>query len=413
MGLHDPVRLLMAVRTRAQYEDMPRPRGTRTGVALLALAATLLVPASAQASRPNVAALQAALTRLHLYQGFVDGVRGPLTRKAVVRFQRRRGLAVDGVAGPQTRHALGRYGRPRLGSRVMKIGSRGWDVAALQYLLQRKGYGPGIADGIFGGLTQAAVVRAQGAASLGVDGLAGRQTISALRGHGSSSADPGSGRFLRPVPGPIGDGFGAPRAGGRSHQGADFPVAYGTRIGAAAAGTTIFAGRNYGGYGNLVVVQHTLGYTTWYAHMSSITSWVGEQRERRHAARIRRLDGLLDRTAPALRDPPLQHADQPRPAAHRRGGEQPRRRRRSRPRHERVQRCGQGRRRRRPARVVLDRSRALLRPRLTQLGFAPRAIARRSSALSSVSSSTPFSIATSRMVRREATASSTISVPLS
>ena len=224
-----------------------------------------------------MAALQAALTRLHLYQGFVDGVRGPLTRKAVVRFQRRRGLAVDGVAGPQTRHALGRYGRPRLGSRVMKIGSRGWDVAALQYLLQRKGYGPGIADGIFGGLTQAAVVRAQGAASLGVDGLAGRQTIRALRGHGSSSADPGSGRFLRPVPGPIGDGFGAPRAGGRSHQGADFPVAYGTRIGAAAAGTTIFAGRNYGGYGNLVVVQHTLGYTTWYAHMSSITSWVGER----------------------------------------------------------------------------------------------------------------------------------------
>ena len=360
-----------------------------------------------------MAALQAALTRLHLYQGFVDGVRGPLTRKAVVRFQRRRGLAVDGVAGPQTRHALGRYGRPRLGSRVMKIGSRGWDVAALQYLLQRKGYGPGIADGIFGGLTQAAVVRAQGAASLGVDGLAGRQTIRALRGHGSSSADPGSGRFLRPVPGPIGDGFGAPRAGGRSHQGADFPVAYGTRIGAAAAGTTIFAGRNYGGYGNLVVVQHTLGYTTWYAHMSSITSWVGEQRERRHAARIRRLDGLLDRAAPALRDPPLQHAGQPRPAAHRRGGEQPRRRRRSRPRHERVHRCGQGRRRRRPARVVLDRSRALLRPRLTQLGFAPRAIARRSSALSSVSSSTPFSIATSRMVRREATASSTISVPLS
>ena len=255
---------------------MPRPRGTRTGVALLALAATLLVPASAQASRANVAALQAALTRLHLYQGFVDGVRGPLTRKAVVRFQRRRGLAVDGVAGPQTRHALGRYGRPRLGSRVMKIGSRGWDVAALQYLLQRKGYGPGIADGIFGGLTQAAVVRAQGAASIGVDGLAGRRTIRALRGHGSSSADPGSGRFLRPVPGPIGDGFGAPRAGGRSHQGADFPVAYGTRIGAAAAGTTIFAGRNYGGYGNLVVVQHTLGYTTWYAHMSSITSWVGE-----------------------------------------------------------------------------------------------------------------------------------------
>jgi murein DD-endopeptidase MepM/ murein hydrolase activator NlpD len=46
---------------------------------------------------------------------------------------------------------------------------------------------------------------------------------------------------------------------------------------AAGVGTTVFAGWNSGGYGNLVVVQHRLGYTTWYAHLSSITSWVGEQ----------------------------------------------------------------------------------------------------------------------------------------
>ena len=45
---------------------------------------------------------------------------------------------------------------------------------------------------------------------------------------------------------------------------------------AAGVGTTVFAGYNSGGYGNLVVVQHRLGYTTWYAHMSRITSWAGE-----------------------------------------------------------------------------------------------------------------------------------------
>jgi hypothetical protein len=257
-------------------EGMSRLRAIVAGVVLSALAGALLAPASAEASRANVAALQSALTRLHVYRGFVDGIRGPLTRSAVLRFQRRRGLAVDGIAGPQTRRALGRYGRPRLGSRVMKMGARGWDVAGLQYMLQRKGYGPGIADGIFGGLTQAAVMRAQSAAGISVDGLAGRQTIGALSGRGGSSTPSGPGRFLRPVPGPTGDGFGAPRAGGRRHQGLDFPVGYGTRIGAAAAGTTIFAGPNYGGYGNLVVVQHALGYTTWYAHMSSITTWVGE-----------------------------------------------------------------------------------------------------------------------------------------
>jgi peptidoglycan hydrolase-like protein with peptidoglycan-binding domain len=233
------------------------------------------VPARADASPANVAALQAALKALHLYGGFVDGIRGPLTRHGVVAFQRRRGLRVDGVAGPQTRRALGWRGRPGLESRVMRVGNRGWDVAALQFLLQRAGHGPGRADGLFGPLTRGAVRRAQSAAGIGVDGLAGPATIDSLRGGDAAPGDPVL--FLRPVQGPIGDGFGAPRGGGRRHEGLDFPVPYGTRVGAAGRGTTIYAGYNSGGYGNLVVIQHRLGFTTWYAHLSSITSWVGEQ----------------------------------------------------------------------------------------------------------------------------------------
>jgi peptidoglycan hydrolase-like protein with peptidoglycan-binding domain len=251
-----------------------------------ALASILFVfafPAHAAASPAEVAALQAALDGLQLYDGYVDGIKGPLTRRGIVSFQRREGLRVDGVAGPQTRRALGWRGRPGLGSRTMRQGNRGWDVAALQFLLQRAGHGPGRADGAFGPLTRAAVMRAQAAAGLGADGLAGPATISALRGGGSGESDsaPPSGpvSFLRPVPGPIGDGFGAVRSGGRVHQGLDFPVPYGTTVGAAGVGTTIFAGYNTGGYGNLVVVQHRLGYSTWYAHLSSITSWVGEQVE--------------------------------------------------------------------------------------------------------------------------------------
>jgi murein DD-endopeptidase MepM/ murein hydrolase activator NlpD len=83
-------------------------------------------------------------------------------------------------------------------------------------------------------------------------------------------------RLLRPVAGPIGDRFGAPRKGRRTHTGIDFPVPAGTRVGAAGVGVTEFAGWNTGGYGNLVVVRHRLGYTTWYAHLSTITTWVGE-----------------------------------------------------------------------------------------------------------------------------------------
>jgi murein DD-endopeptidase MepM/ murein hydrolase activator NlpD len=229
-----------------------------------------------------VAALQAALKSMHLYRGFVDGIKGPLTRRGVTAFQRRRGLAADGIAGPRTRRALGWRGRPALGSRVMHVGNRGWDVAALQFLLQRAGHGPGRADGLFGPLTRGAVRRAQSAAGIGVDGLAGPATIRSLRSGSEDTGQPvsypsGPVSFFRPVPGPIGDGFGAARAGGRTHDGLDFPVPYGTRVGAAGRGTTIYAAYNYGGYGNLVVIQHRLGYTTWYAHLSSITTWVGEQ----------------------------------------------------------------------------------------------------------------------------------------
>jgi murein DD-endopeptidase MepM/ murein hydrolase activator NlpD len=83
-------------------------------------------------------------------------------------------------------------------------------------------------------------------------------------------------RLLRPVSGRIGDGFGAPREGGRTHTGIDFPVPYGTRIGAAGVGVVEFAGWNSGGYGNLVVVRHRLGYTTWYAHMSRIAAFASQ-----------------------------------------------------------------------------------------------------------------------------------------
>jgi peptidoglycan hydrolase-like protein with peptidoglycan-binding domain len=246
------------------------------GIGALALIViAVAVPAHADASPARTAALQAALNGLRLYEGQVDGIAGPLTRRGVAAFQRRRGLLVDGIAGPQTRRALGWRGRPALGSRVMRIGHRGWDVAALQFLLQRAGHGPGRADGLFGPLTRGAVLRAQGAAGIAADGLAGPATIDSLERGGEAPSGPV--RFLRPVAGPIGDGFGAPRGGGGTHDGVDFPVAYGTRVGAAGRGTTIYAGYNYGGYGNLVVIQHRLGFTTWYAHLSSITSWVGEQ----------------------------------------------------------------------------------------------------------------------------------------
>ena len=81
-------------------------------------------------------------------------------------------------------------------------------------------------------------------------------------------------RFLRPLNAPMGDGFGYP--GGRLHTGIDFPAPMGAFVGAAGRGVVSFAGWNSGGYGNLVVVTHRLGFESWYAHLSSISAWLGE-----------------------------------------------------------------------------------------------------------------------------------------
>ncbi|MGI8595277.1 MAG: peptidoglycan-binding protein [Solirubrobacteraceae bacterium] len=233
-------------------------------------------PDPARAGRADVAALQVALRALGLYRVAVDGISGPFTRRGVRRFQRRKGLVADGIAGRRTRRALGRRGRPRLGSRPMRRGQRGWDVAAIQYLLSRRGFGPGGFDGGFGPNTSAAVKRFQRAAGLAVDGVAGASTLRALRRKRLSAGSGPSGpvRFLRPVRASIGDGFGW--VGGRRHTGIDFPAAMGTPVGAAGRGVVAFAGWNSGGYGNLVVVRHRLGFESWYAHLSRIVARPGQ-----------------------------------------------------------------------------------------------------------------------------------------
>ena len=190
---------------------------------------------------------------------------GPATTAAVQRLQRRRGLPADGVAGPQTRRALGRRGRPRLGSRPLSLNARGWDVAGLQFLLATRGFPSGTFDGGLGARTDAALRRFQTWAGLSADGVAGAATLAALRRPPARSPL----RFLRPVPDPVGDGFG-PR-GNTFHPGLDLVSPRGRPVHAGAAGCVEVAHRDTGGYGKLVVLRHSLGMTSWYAHLSKIS----------------------------------------------------------------------------------------------------------------------------------------------
>jgi peptidoglycan hydrolase-like protein with peptidoglycan-binding domain len=151
-------------------------------IILAALTAALVLPSAAGAFNPQIAGLQIALRQQGLYRGEIDGVQGPKTRRAILMFQRRHGLAVDGIAGPRTRAALGPRGRPLFGTRVIRRGMRGYDVGVLQFLLRRHGFKPGRLDGRFGPRTARAVRRFQRRAGLTPDGVVGRRTARRLCG---------------------------------------------------------------------------------------------------------------------------------------------------------------------------------------------------------------------------------------
>ena len=52
--------------------------------------------------KPSVQDIQQALKNANLYDGKIDGISGPGTRKAVESFQSQNGLKSDGKVGPKT-----------------------------------------------------------------------------------------------------------------------------------------------------------------------------------------------------------------------------------------------------------------------------------------------------------------------
>lgn len=88
-----------------------------------------------------------------------------------------------------------------------------------------------------------------------------------------------AGAMIYPVNGPVTSHYGYrvhPIAGTtRLHTGMDFGVGHGVPILAADNGVVIHSGW-YGGYGNTVIVDHGGGFTTLYAHASSLAVHSGQ-----------------------------------------------------------------------------------------------------------------------------------------
>jgi len=116
----------------------------------------------------------------------IDDPRGEFgddTRRAVIEFQRSRGLAEDGIVGPDTWRALYEAGY-RLGDRLLFLRRpmlRGDDVAELQSRLNGLGFDAGKVDGVFGADTEAAVLEFQRNRHLAEDGKAGPEVITELQ----------------------------------------------------------------------------------------------------------------------------------------------------------------------------------------------------------------------------------------
>jgi hypothetical protein len=148
-------------------------------IVVLVLAGVLCGEAAAL-GKLQVPGVQVALYRHGYYKGPIDGISGPLTKRAIREFQRSKKIKPDGVVGKRTRAAFGPFGGHLFGSRMLKRGMVGFDVSVLQFLLAKRGFPPKSLNSNFGPVTHRLVRRFQRRAGLPPDGIVGKRTRAAL-----------------------------------------------------------------------------------------------------------------------------------------------------------------------------------------------------------------------------------------
>lgn len=83
-------------------------------------------------------------------------------------------------------------------------------------------------------------------------------------------------RFSWPVNGSILSDYG-PKKGGRHNDGLNIGAPMGTPVRAAAAGEVVYTGDKVAGFGNLILIRHSGGYASAYAHVQNPLIKRGQQ----------------------------------------------------------------------------------------------------------------------------------------
>lgn len=221
-------------------------------------------------------------------RGGADGIFGPGTEAAVKQYQGIRGLPVNGVVDNPTAIALGIVPPKAL----LAQGSSGAAVVQVQKELLAVGVAvKGGADGVFGPSTAKAVQAFQRSRQLPASGVIDAATAAILTtaaaaapqkamtppASGTSSATATLASFPVPATCKFWDTWGAPRSGGRKHEGVDILASSGTAIFAVQDGRITRRQADYPGSraGNAIWLTAASGTYYFYGHMSSFANGVG------------------------------------------------------------------------------------------------------------------------------------------
>ena len=292
--------------TAAAVSDYQRRRGLSvTGVVDVATATALgVVEVQAELRRGSQGAAVVTLQRQLIAVGLTptggaDGRFGPGTEAAVRSFQSSRGLGVTGQVDPATAQILANAAAaatkppatppPATPSptALAQAGSRGAIVVTLQRDLIAVGLRPtGGADGIFGPSTTARLTEFQRRAGLAATGVYDQATATALSAAAATaratpppSPAPATGAvtlatFPMPVRCTFGDTFGAPRSGGRRHEGVDILAPRGTPLFAVQDGTITKRQTGAPLAGNALWLTAADGTYFFYAHLDGFASGI-------------------------------------------------------------------------------------------------------------------------------------------